>query len=74
MNAISTTNLILNSATDYGLALLAILGAVLVIGVGMQIFKIGWRKIKNSSGESPYTKARNYETEKIYTSFDKRVL
>jgi len=42
MNSITVTNLIIDSTTNYGTALLTILGAVLVIGVGMLVFKWGW--------------------------------
>jgi len=48
---LSTTTalaLITDAATDYGTALLAILGAVIVIGLGMLVFRIGWRKVKGS--------------------------
>jgi len=49
MSASSTLPLILDAATDYGLAILAILGAVITIGVGMIVFKFGWRKVKGST-------------------------
>jgi len=48
MNASSTLALITDSASDFGTALLAILGVVIVIGVGMLVFRIGWRKVKGS--------------------------
>lgn len=48
MNATSTLALITSAATDFGVALLAVLGAVIVIGVGMLVFRVGWRKIKGS--------------------------
>jgi len=49
MSASSTQALILDAVTDYGVAILAILGAVLTIGVGMIVFKFGWRKVKGST-------------------------
>jgi len=49
MNASSTLALITDAAQDYGTALLAVLGAVIVIGVGMLVFKVGWRKVKGSA-------------------------
>jgi len=48
MNASSTLALIVDAATDYGTALLSVLGAVIVIGVGMLVFRVGWRKVKGS--------------------------
>jgi len=48
MSSSTATALITGAATDYGTALLTILGAVLVIGVGMLVFRVGWRKVKGS--------------------------
>lgn len=48
MSTSSATALITGAATDYGTALLAILGSVLVIGLGMLVFRVGWRKVKGS--------------------------
>jgi len=48
MSSTTALSLITGAATDYGTALLAILGAVIVIGVGMLVFRIGWRKVKGS--------------------------
>ena len=48
MSTSTVTALITDSATDFGTALLTILGAVLVIGVGMLVFRVGWRKVKGS--------------------------
>lgn len=48
MSAASTTPLILDALTDFGTALLTILGAVIVIGVGYLVFRVGWRKVKGS--------------------------
>jgi len=48
MDATSTKDLILGAITDYGTAGLAILGAVLVLGVGYLVYKFGWRRTKAS--------------------------
>lgn len=48
MNASSTLALITGGITDFGVALLAILGAILTIGVGYLVFRIGWRKTKGA--------------------------
>jgi len=48
MTAASTTALITDAATDFGGAMLTILGAVLVIGVGYLVFRKGWKKVKGS--------------------------
>ena len=48
MTASSTLALITDAAGDYGVALLAILGLVIGIGVGMLVFRVGWRKLKGS--------------------------
>jgi len=49
MSATSTQALILDATADYGAAILVILGAVITIGVGMIVFKFGWRKVKGST-------------------------
>lgn len=48
MSTSTALALITTAATDFGTALLAILGAVIVIGVGMLVFRVGWRKVKGS--------------------------
>jgi len=48
MSTTTALALITGAATDFGTALLAILGAVIVIGVGMLVFRVGWRKVKGS--------------------------
>lgn len=45
MSASSTQTLITDGITTYGTAALAILGAVLVLGIGYLVFKFGWRKL-----------------------------
>lgn len=49
MSASSTQALILEGFTDYGVAILAVLGAVITIGLGVLVFNYGWRKIKGST-------------------------
>jgi len=48
MTASSTTALITDAFTDYGTAVLVILGAVIGIGLAYLVFKFGWRKVKGS--------------------------
>lgn len=48
MSASSTETLITGALTDFGGAMLTILGAVIVVGVGFLVFRIGWRKVKGS--------------------------
>jgi len=49
MSASSTQALITGAITDYGTSILAILGAVIVIGLGVLVFNYGWRKVKGSA-------------------------
>jgi len=49
MTSASTTALILSTVTDYGVALIAILGAVIGIGLAYLVFRFGWRKVKGST-------------------------
>jgi len=48
MSKDNTQNTILNSLIDWGLAVLAIIGAVLAVGVAYLVFRFGWRKVKNT--------------------------
>jgi len=48
MSASSTQTLITDGLTTFGTSVLAILGAVLVIGIAYLVFRFGWRKIKGS--------------------------
>jgi len=43
------TTLITGTLTDYGSALVTILGAVIGIGVAYLVFRFGWRKVKGST-------------------------
>jgi len=49
MTASAITTLITDTLDDYGTALLAILGAVIGIGVAYLVFRFGWRKVKGST-------------------------
>jgi len=46
MNASSGVALITDAITDVGVAIVAILGAILTIGIGMLVFYFGWRKTR----------------------------
>jgi len=46
MSTTSATTLITGSVTDVGTAMLAILGAILIVGVGYLVFKFGWKRVK----------------------------
>lgn len=46
MSATAVKNLIISHTVDFGLALLAIVGACLVIGIGVLIFRNGWQLIQ----------------------------
>lgn len=48
MNASTTQALITTAISDFGGAMLVVLGAVLVVGVGFLVFRVGWRKVKGS--------------------------
>jgi len=48
MDATSTLALVQAGFVSFGTAVLAILGSVIVIGVGYLVFRVGWRKIKGS--------------------------
>jgi len=48
MTASSTQALVLGKLTEFGVSVLAILGGVIVIGLGYLVFRFGWRKIKGS--------------------------
>jgi len=48
MSSSTALALITGAATDFGTAILAILGAVLVIGIGVLVFRFGWSKVKKA--------------------------
>jgi len=48
MTASSTQALITDAISDFGGAMIVILGAVIAVGVGFLVFRIGWRKAKSS--------------------------
>lgn len=58
MNVTSVKNLILSVTHDFGSALLILLGAVIVIGIGFLIFKLGWGYIRNMPGDWGYDSQR----------------
>jgi len=49
MTSVAMTSLVTDTLTSYGTALLAILGAVIGIGVAYLVFRFGWRKVKGST-------------------------
>jgi len=51
MNSTVTTNLIIDTVGTFGTAVLAILGSVVIIGLGMLVFYRGWEGIRWSTGE-----------------------
>lgn len=48
MTASSTQTLITDGVTTFGTSMLAVLGAVLTIGIAYLVFRVGWRKLKGS--------------------------
>jgi len=48
MNASTTRALIVDAIQDFGAEMLLVLGAVIVVGLGFLVFRIGWRKAKGS--------------------------
>lgn len=42
----SAAALILSNITDFGTAALAVLTAIIGVGVGLLVFRWGWRKIR----------------------------
>lgn len=49
MDATTTQALITGAVTDFGTAGLAILGAVIGIGVAILVFHWGWRKVRGAA-------------------------
>jgi len=49
MNAENTKNLIVDMAQDFGETLIIVLGAVITIGLGMLIFREGFKLLKDQS-------------------------
>lgn len=48
MSASSTRALIVDGIQEFGGEMLLVLGAVIVVGLGFLVFRIGWRKLKGS--------------------------
>lgn len=46
MTAAATQALITQSITDFGTSALVILGALIVLGVGFLVFRMGWSRLK----------------------------
>jgi len=49
MSASTSLALITSTVADYGTALIAILTAVIGVGLGMLVFRFGWGKVKGST-------------------------
>lgn len=50
MNASSTINILVNTISTYGQAMLNILVAIITIAVSLLIFNVGYNKFKNLTG------------------------
>lgn len=48
MNASSTQALITGTIADFGIAVLAIITAVIGLGLAYLVFRFGWRRVKGS--------------------------
>lgn len=48
MSTTSATTLITGAIADFGTAVVAILGAVIVVGLGYLVFRFGWKKTKSA--------------------------
>lgn len=49
MSSSTVTTLITGTVTDYGTAIFAILSAVIVVGLGMLVFRFGWNRVKRAT-------------------------
>jgi len=49
MNNTQTQDVILNALSDYGVAVLAILTAVIVVGLAYLVFQFGWSRVKSAT-------------------------
>jgi len=58
MNHLSSLSLITGAATDFGTAILAIVGVILVIAGGVLIFRWGWLTLMNLPGGSWYDSSK----------------
>jgi len=47
MTSLQTQTIVLDTLTTYGLATLAILGAVLTVSVAYLVFRFGWERLAN---------------------------
>jgi len=48
MSTSTALALVQGGFTDFGVAVLAVLGSLLTIAIGYLVFKFGWRKIRGS--------------------------
>ena len=46
MTAAATQALITSSITDFGASALVVLGAIIAVGVGFLVFRMGWSKLR----------------------------
>jgi len=52
MNISDVTTLITTAFTTLGVRFLTVLGAFIAIGLGLLLFRFGWRKVKTFDGSS----------------------
>lgn len=57
MNIEAAQDLITAQIAVFGLSALAILGALIVLVVGLLVFRWGWKKVANSAGEPAYMRS-----------------
>lgn len=48
MTASATQAIVLSTLTDFGTSVVAIIGAVIGVGLAYLVFRFGWRKVKGS--------------------------
>jgi len=69
MNATNALNLLLDGLQKFGISLFTILAAVIGVGVGFLVFKIGWNKVRMSEhpdGSVMSRSQRNSRYEEFY--------
>jgi len=59
MNSTSATAIILSSLSQYGSAILIILGAVIGLALGYLVFRFGWFQVKKSTDTGAHKRGRN---------------
>jgi len=65
MSASAIGGLMVGTAEDFGLALLGMIGALIVIFVGVLVFKVGWKKVRD--GEYTGLKYGNVRRERHFS-------